>query len=129
MLKSILGCNMQLCRIRTLRFLLFLFVFAISPVVDACVDSLCPPLVFNDPDNSDSPTSIINDLKLNDARKSLHALNRASKQNQNDLALSLRALAAVGPAGRITKPQLAANDKCSSQRCSLASSDPSPPVA
>jgi hypothetical protein len=114
------------CGIYRLLFLLFLAVFAVSPVVDAYVDSLCPSSAcFNDLDDSDSSIST-DDLKLNDARKFLHAFNRASRQDRDNHALFLSALAKDDSAGQITGPQLPTNDRCSSQRCSLASADPSP---
>ncbi len=123
-----LGCNMLWCKIYRSLFVLFLSVFAISPIVDAYTDSSCsPPVFFNDLDDSDSPVSI-NDLKLNGARKSLQALNRVSRQKHDNRSLLQPTSLKDSPAGRITRPQLPANDKCSSQRCSLASSDPSPPV-
>jgi hypothetical protein len=129
MLKNSINGKLFQCGIYRLLFLLILAVFAVSPVVDAYVDSLCPsPVCFNDLDDSDSPVSI-NDLKLNDARKSPHALNRASKQNQDNLARLQRALATGCSAGRIAKPQLPVHDNCFSQPCSLASSDPSPPIS
>ncbi len=128
MLKNCINCDLLQCRIYRLLFLLFLVFFALSPVADAYADSLCPELVFfNDLNDSDSPVSI-NDLKLNNSLKALYAMNLASKQNHDNHALFLSALAKDGSAGRITGPQLPANDRCSSQRCSLASADPSPPV-
>jgi hypothetical protein len=128
MLNHNINCDLLLCRIYRLLFILLLAVFAQSPIADAYQDNFCfPSVLFNDLNDVDSPVSI-NDLKLDDARKSLQALNRASKQNQDNRARLQRALARCCSAGRITKPQLPANDNCSSQRCSLASSDPSPPV-
>ncbi len=129
MVKNNITCDSQKCLICRMLFLVFLAFFALSPIADAYADSLCSSRVFfNDLNDSDSPVSI-NDMKLNDVRKSLHAFNRASRQNHEDPALSLHALSAVGcRASRITKPQLSANDNCYSQRCFLASSDPSPPV-
>ncbi len=127
MVNNIPGCNKLWCKIYRLLFLLFLAVFAIAPVADAYVDSLCPPPYLNDLNDADSPVGI-NDLKLNDARQSLLALALASRQNHDNRALFLCTLATDGPASRIIKPQLPPNDTCSSQRCSLVSSDPSPPV-
>ncbi|MCK9418337.1 MAG: hypothetical protein M0R70_03045 [Nitrospirae bacterium] len=116
------------CQLRMKCRLLFLAVFAISPIVDAYADSLCSShAIFNDLNDEDSPVSM-NDLKLNDARKAIQSLNRASRQNHDTRALLLCSPATDGPAGRITRPQLPAKDSCSFQRCSLASSGCSPPV-
>ena len=128
MISNFIIFNLQLRMRYRLLFLLILAVFAISSIVDVYSDSVCSPLVFfNDLNDSDSPVSS-NDLKLNDARKSLHALNRASRRNHDNRELLLCAPATDGPAGSITRPQLPANDSCSSQRCPLASSGSSPPV-
>jgi hypothetical protein len=128
MVNNFPGCNMLWCKIYRSLFLLFLAFFAISPIVDAYADSSCSPVVFfNDLNDSDSPDSI-NNLKLNDARKSLPALNRASKQKNDNRSRLQPTSLKDGQAGRLTGPQLPAKDNCSSQRCSLASSDSSPPV-
>jgi hypothetical protein len=111
-----------------LLFLLFLAFFAISPIADAYTDSLCSsPVLFNELNDADSPVSI-NDLKLNDALDSLHAFNSTAKQNPDDLALSLHALAKDGPACQITRTESSVFAVKSSQCCPPLSSDPSPPV-
>jgi len=128
MLNNSQNCALLRCRIYKYLFLLFLVIFAISPIVDAFSDSLCSSSVFfNDLNDSNSPVSI-NDLNLNDACESLQAQNRASKQNHDIRALLLRDMAINGLSGSSTRSQLRAYDRCSSQQCSLVSSDPSPPI-
>jgi hypothetical protein len=128
MVNNIPGCNILLRKIYRLLFLVFLAVFTISPIVDAYSDSLSSSLVFfNDLNDSDSPVSIY-DLKLNHARKSLHALRQASNHYHNALTLSLRASLKDEPVCHIIKIQISANDIKSSQTCPPLSSDPSPPV-
>ena len=116
------------CQLRMKCRLLFLAVFAISPIVDAYADSLCSAqAIFNDLNDEDSPISM-NDLKLKDALKAIQSLNRASRQNNDTRALFLQALAKNSLAGSITGTQIPANDNSPSQRCSLASSGSSPPI-
>ena len=129
MLKNSINNNeLPRCRIYRLLFLLFLAVFFISPIVDAYQDSFCPStILFNDLYDEDSPVSI-DELNLNDALNSHHALKSASEQYYyyNDQTL---ASAKGHPSKCITKSQISANDIKSSQCCPSLSSDPSPPVA
>jgi hypothetical protein len=116
------------CKIFRLLFLLFLAVFARSPIVDAYSDSSCSPLVFfNDLDNSESSVRI-DDLKLNEARKSLQSLNRVFRQNRYNRALLEQTAASVGPISRKIKLQLSSNKIKSHQSCPPLSSDTSPPA-
>ncbi|MCK9419798.1 MAG: hypothetical protein M0R70_10515 [Nitrospirae bacterium] len=129
MLKNSMNCDVRQCRVYRLLFLLFLTVFAIAPLADAYTDSLCPsPVFFDDLIDSDLPVSI-NDLKLNDALNSLHALKSASERKLDDHALLVEALAIDGTACHIIRRDVQLCALKIFQACPPLSSDPSPPVA
>jgi len=128
MFSNFIGYCLQWRRINRLLFLLLLAVFALSPVLDAYLDSLyCSPGVYQYINDSDDP--IYNDnLKRRDVCNHGLVSKRSSKQRDNDQTLGHRVLRINGSQGRISKPQLLANGSWSSQRYSFVSSDPSPPV-
>jgi hypothetical protein len=122
MLNNNINSELLRCRIYRLLFLLFLSVFAVSPIADAYTNSLCSSTCnFNDSNDIIS----IDDLNLDDDYNSCHVLIHEAAL---DHALLQQAPSIDGPAGHITTKQLPLNDRCSSQHTSLASSDPSPPV-
>jgi hypothetical protein len=128
MISNVISLDLSVSMKYRLVYLLFLAVFAISPIADAYSDSLCsPPVFLNDLDDSDSPVSI-NELKLNDTRKSLHALKTLKHASRHYHARMQQALIHGCPACQIIKIQISANDVKSSQNCPPLASDPSPPV-
>lgn len=125
---NILNRDLLQCRIYRLLFLLFLAVFAISPITGAYTDSLCSsPVLFSDLNDADSPVGI-DDLKLDDALKSLHTLKLASRQNHDNHALSPLAVAKDYLACQSIRSDHSVITLKSSQSCPLLSSDPSPPA-
>jgi len=127
MLNHNINCDLLLCRIFRLLFILLLALFAQSPIADAYQDNFCSPSVFTDLNDADSPVSINDDLKLDNALNSLRASILASTQTHDNSTLSLRALATNGPRGQIKREVPLRAQKTSQIRLPL-SSDPSPPV-
>ena len=126
---SLISCRLQWRRTHRLLFLVFLAVFATAPILDAYLDSVssCSPVDYQESNDSNDPV-VINDLKSAVTRNLRFASNRSSKWFRDDQTRARLVSRINGPAGSIIKPQLPANDSCSSQRCSFVSSDPSPPV-
>jgi hypothetical protein len=104
-----------------------LALFALSPIADIYSDSLCSPLVFLNCQNDADDPVITDELNLLDNLNSIHAIKASEKASQNYHAL-LQASIKYGPACRIEKNQISANDIKSSQICVPVSSDLSPPV-
>lgn len=127
MLKDNLTCNSQKCWICRLLFLVFLAVFALSPIADAYADSLCSPFFFLDGQNVPDDPIITDELNLNDNLSSIQTIKTSEKALQHYQAF-LRASIKYGQPCRIEKIQISTNDIKSSQIYSPVSSDLSPPA-
>lgn len=127
MLNDNLKCDSPRCRLCRLLFLACLAFFALSPVADAYSDSLCSPLIFINGQNDSDDQIITDELNLNDDHSSIHAIKSAEYALPHYHAL-LQASLKYGPAFRIEKMQISANNIKSSQICPPVSSDLAPPV-
>jgi hypothetical protein len=108
-------------------FLMFLAFFVLSPIADAYADSLCSPLVFLNGQNDEDDPIITDELDLNDIFNCIHTVKISENSPQQNREL-LQASIKFGPACRIEKIQISANDLKSSQICPPVSSDLAPPV-
>jgi hypothetical protein len=128
MLKDNSSYGLQNCWTSRLLFLIFLAIFAQSPIADAYSDSLCSSLVVYGDLSDPSDGVVTSELNLNDNRKcfnELKALKQASKDYQ---AFLQRVLIQDETACHIIRVSISATDLKSSQMYPPVSSDSSPPV-
>jgi hypothetical protein len=128
MLKDNLTYGLQKSWMCRLLFLVFLAIFAQSPVADAYSDSLCSSPVDYNEQNDPSDPVVTSELNLNNNRQCINDL-KASKQASKDYQASLqRHLIQYEPTCPIKQVSLSAADLKSSQIYPPVSSDSSPPV-
>jgi hypothetical protein len=128
MLKNNLTYGLQKCWMCKLLFLIFLAIFAQSPIADAYSDSLSSsPVVYNDQNDPSDPV-VTSELNLNNNRKCINDL-KASRQESKDYQASLhRHLIRDEPACHFVQVSISEIDLKSSQIYSPLSSDSSPPL-
>jgi hypothetical protein len=128
MLKVNLTCGLQKFWMCRLLFLVFLAIFAQSPIADAYSDSLCSSLVVSGDLGDPSDGVVTSELNLNDDSECIYDL-KASKQVTKDYQEFLRrVLIQDEPACHIIPVSLSATSFKTSQICPPVSSDSSPPV-
>jgi hypothetical protein len=128
MLKDNLTYGLQKFWMCRLLFLVFLEIFAQSPIADAYSDSLCSSLVVNGDLGDPSDGVVTSELNLNGSRKCINDL-KASKQASKDYQAFLqRVLIQDEPACHIMQVSISATYLKSSQIYPPVSSDSSPPV-
>jgi hypothetical protein len=128
MLKVNLTDGLQKSWMCRLLFLVFLAIFAQSPIADAYSDSLCSsPIDYNEQNDPSDPV-VTSELNLNNNRKCVNDL-KASKQASKDYQAFLKwVLIQDESACHITQMSISATDVKSSQIYPPVSSDTSPPV-
>ena len=129
MLKNNLTYGLQKSWMFRLLFLIFLAIFAQSPIADAYTDALCSSPVDYNEQNDPSDPVVTSELNLNNNRQCINDL-KASKQASKDYQASLqRHLIKDEPTCRIMQVStISATDVKSSQIYPPVSSDSSPPL-